>query len=219
MSYLCAAAGNSATLWSGSEGIAPGVCHKVAEDERDAQLAGLMARAQDGEGAAYEMLLRACLPRIAAIARGEGLRGAAVDDAVQDTLLTLHRARHTYDPSRPFLPWLRAIARRRAVDCLRRDGRRQRQEVQDPIALADHPDPTGGAEAGILAGQRAARLQQAVASLPEGQREAVEHLSLREQSLQEAASVTGRSTGALKVNLHRALHSLRARLGGSGIDE
>ena len=101
-------------------------------DDDDAQLAGLMTRAQDGDGAAYERLLRACLPRIAAIARGEGLRGAAVDDAVQETLLTLHRARHTYDPSRPFLPWLRAIARRRAVDGLRRDGRRQRQEVQDP---------------------------------------------------------------------------------------
>jgi RNA polymerase sigma-70 factor (ECF subfamily) len=214
MSQSCAVAGNSATVWRRREGIAG-----VAEVEFDAQLAGWMTRAQDGDRVAYERLLRACLPRIAAIARGEGLRGAAVDDAVQDTLLTLHRARHTYDPGRPFLPWLRAIARRRALDRLRREGRHVRREVHDPIALADHPDPTSGAEAGVMAGQRAARLKQAVASLPDGQREAVEHLSLREHSLQETSLLTGRSTGALKVNLHRALHSLRARLGGSGIDE
>ena len=45
------------------------------------------------------------------------------EDAVQDTLLTLHTLRHTFDPTRPFGPWLATIAARRAIDRLRRRGR------------------------------------------------------------------------------------------------
>mgnify|MGYP006267032111 CR=1 FL=1 len=52
----------------------------------------------------------------------------------------------------------------------------------------------------------------ALASLPERQREAVRHLVLQEQSLAEAAALTSRSKGSLKVNLHRALKSLRRKI-------
>ena len=50
--------------------------------------------------------------------------------------------------------------------------------------------------------------------LPPGQREAVVQLGLREHSLNEASEITGRNTGALKVNLHRALKALRERFHG-----
>jgi RNA polymerase sigma-70 factor (ECF subfamily) len=50
--------------------------------------------------------------------------------------------------------------------------------------------------------------------LPPGQREAVEQMGLQQRSLREAAARTGRSTGALKVNLHRALKALRRRIRG-----
>ena len=33
------------------------------------------------------------------------------DDLVQETFLQLHRARHTYNPAFPLLPWAMAIAR------------------------------------------------------------------------------------------------------------
>ena len=81
----------------------------------ETRLAAWMAAAQRGDGEAYRMLLRACLPIIAAAARGQGVRNDRVDDVVQETLLTIHRARATYDPARPFLPWLRAIAERRLL--------------------------------------------------------------------------------------------------------
>ncbi|MDP4026217.1 sigma-70 family RNA polymerase sigma factor [Methylobacterium sp. NEAU 140] len=177
----------------------------------EGELAALMAAAQGGDAAAYRALLKACLPVAAAAARAQGLRGEAVDDAVQDTLMTVHRARATYDPARPFLPWLRAIARRRAIDRLRRDGRRPR-EVHDPLAYEGEVDPGPLPGAGLDARERGAALARAVAALPEGQRQAVEHLGLRELSLDETARLTGRSKGALKVNLHRALKALRASL-------
>lgn len=184
----------------------------------DDTLSAAMAAAQAGDAAAYRRLLRECLPVIAAMARAQGVRPDAVDDVVQDTLLTIHKARATYDPSRPFLPWLRAITQRRAIDVLRRKGRRP-QEVNDPVAYEAHADlmPLPGSRLEVR--ERDAALVQAVATLSPGQREAVEHLAFRERSLEETAALTGRSKGALKVNLHRALKTLRATLsrdGGNG---
>ena len=173
-----------------------------------------MRRAQDGDSAAYQVLLRACLPVIAGSARRQGVPREQVDDVVQDVLLTVHRVRHTYDPGRPFLPWLRAIAQRRAVDALRRRGRQHGREVHDPIAFEAHADPARSAGQALESVEHARRLRLAIAALPDGQREAVERLGLREQSLDEAAADTGRSKGALKVNLHRALKALRGKLGG-----
>ncbi|GJD55526.1 sigma-70 family RNA polymerase sigma factor [Methylobacterium dankookense] len=177
------------------------------------KLAGAMRAAQGGDAAAYRALLRDCLPVIAASLRAQGLRGEAVDDAVQDTLITLHRARASYDPARPFLPWLRAIAQRRAIDALRRTGRRPR-EVHDPVAYEAEIDDLPPPGQAIEARERAAELARAVAALPAGQRQAVEELALRERSLDEVSAATGRSKVALKVNLHRAIKALRASLAG-----
>ena len=180
----------------------------------ETRLAALMRLAQDGDAAAYQALLRACLPVVAAAARRQGVPREQVDDVVQEVLLTVHRVRHTYDPARPFLPWLRAIAQRRAVDALRRQGRRHGREVHDPIAYEGHADPAPSAGQALEGAEHASRLRLAIGALPQRQREAVERLGLGEQSLDEAAAETGRSKGALKVNLHRALKALRGRLGG-----
>ncbi len=180
----------------------------------ETRLAALMRLAQDGNSVAYQRLLRACLPMIAGLARRRGVPREQLDDVVQDVLLTLHRVRHTYDPARPFLPWLRAIAQRRAVDALRRRGRQHGREMHDPIAYEGHADTAQSAGQALESADHAHRLRLAVTALPDRQREAVERLALREQSLDEAAADTGRSKGALKVNLHRALKALRGKLGG-----
>ncbi len=180
----------------------------------DTRLSAWMAAAQAGDADAYRKLLQGCLPVIAAAARGQGVRADRVDDVVQETLLTIHRARATYDPTRPFLPWLRAIAERRAIDALRQYGRQATREVHDPAAYEAEPSAGRAPSAALEADDRARVLRAAVASLPAGQREAVEHLALHERSLDETAALTGRGKGALKVNLHRALKSLRGRLVG-----
>jgi RNA polymerase sigma-70 factor (ECF subfamily) len=175
-----------------------------------------MVAAQAGDAAAYEALLRACVPRIASTVRRQGLRGAAVDDAVQDTLLAVHRARATYDPARPFGPWLAAIARRRAIDVIRQLGRRHAREAHDPVAYEGFADVVSDPTMRLDADENASRVRAAVAALPPRQREAVQRLALAEESLDQASRDTGRSKVALKVNLHRALKALRVRLSGSG---
>ncbi len=178
-------------------------------ESRDATLAALMAAAQAGDQRAYQSLLRACLPEAAAMARRQGVPPDRVDDVAQDVLLTIHRARATYDPARPFLPWLRAIAHRRAIDALRTHYRSAGREVFDDDAYLSHPDAGPEADSGLDRGDQARQLAAAIATLPPGQRQAVEMLALGERSLDEAAGDTGRSKGALKVNLHRAIQALR----------
>jgi RNA polymerase sigma-70 factor (ECF subfamily) len=184
----------------------------------DGRLAALMREAQRGDAAAYRAVLSACVPVASAMARRQGVQADRIDDVVQDVLLTVHRARATYDPTRPFLPWLRAIAQRRAIDALRSHGRHGGHEVHDELAYLNHAD--AAAEAGTMLDQQAdsTRLRGAIETLPAGQRQAVELLGLRERTLDEAALATGRSKGALKVNLHRALKALRGRLAEGGDD-
>src|SRR5262249_35669309 len=117
---------------------------------------------------------------------------------------------HTFDPSRPFGPWLVAIAQRRIVDRLRQQGRLRRRETP----LEPEHETFAGAEANLLeiAGDERA-LREAIERLPESQRQAITLLKLKEMSLKEAAAVSGVSIAALKVATHRAVKSLRRILG------
>jgi RNA polymerase sigma-70 factor (ECF subfamily) len=130
------------------------------------------------------------------------------EDLVQDILLSLHAARATYDPERPFIPWLMTIAHNRMVDQARRASRRSANEVavdEYPAHLAED-----GPAAGEFGDPEA--LRRAIKLLPKGQRSAIELLKLRELSLKEAAQATGMSVSALKVSVHRAIKTLRASL-------
>jgi len=182
-------------------------------DEADLRRAAWMAAAQGGDRRAYERVLADSVPLIRAVARRQGVAPDTVDDVVQETLLTVHRVRHTYDPSRSYDAWLSAIAARRAIDALRSHGRRDRRELHDEYLLEIQPDQNDATRE-TEREQQAQHLREAIATLPPGQREAVEQLALKERSLAEAAQHTGRNTGALKVNLHRALKALRNRIHG-----
>ena len=171
-----------------------------------------MARAQAGDREAYEALLRECIPFAATVARASGVGPESVDDVVQETLITVHRARHTYDPARSFRAWLRTIAGHRAIDALRRQKRSRMREVHAPLAYETAEEEGAAVVPEALDRETEARaLRARIAALPLRQREAVERLALDEQSLGEAARVTGRTIGALKVNLHRGLKALRRR--------
>jgi RNA polymerase sigma-70 factor (ECF subfamily) len=189
---------------------------RMAQAEADRRRGALMAAAQDGDRAAYAALLRDCLPLLRAIIRRQGVPPDAIEDAVQETLLTLHRVRHTYDPARSFTAWLGGIARHRALDQLRRGGARARLETHAPAEYEAFAEPGEGPDAALQRGDAARRLRDAVASLPAGQREAVQRLGLQDQSLAEAAAATRKSKVALKVSLHRALKTLRLRLDDAG---
>lgn len=169
----------------------------------------LMAQAQDGDRQAYRTLLEGITPYIRSLAGRCFKQPTDVDDAVQDVLLTVHMVRHAYDPTRPFGPWLVAIANRRIIDRLRRDTRRKAREV---VLSADHE--TFADPATNLSGRTPdeVALAQAIDRLPPDQRQTIRMVKLNEMSLKDAAAASGRSIVALKVATHRAVKSLRRML-------
>lgn len=105
----------------------------VAMGERtpdDVRLGELMRASQAGDGDAYRTLLQQLAPRARAVVTRRRGAAADVEDLVQDVLLSVHVARATYDPTRPFIPWLLAIVRHRLADGARRFARREAHEVQ-----------------------------------------------------------------------------------------
>jgi RNA polymerase sigma-70 factor, ECF subfamily len=185
----------------------------VGDDiEADRHWSLLMAAAQDGDRAAYERLLREIVPFIRAVASRQHRAQDRIEEVTQEVLLTLHRVRHTYDPARPFRHWLAAIARRRSIDALRRRMRTEAHEVADDTAYETFADPAANRAVEVSAARDG--LGDAIAGLTPPQREAIELLKLRELSLIEASSLSGKSIAALKVNVHRAIKALRERLKG-----
>jgi len=170
----------------------------------------LMALSQGGDAKAYRLLLTGITPYLRALAHRFGLTGSDIEDAVQDALLTLHSIRHTYDPGRPFAPWLVAVARHRMLDYRRKRVRQfgREAELTDFHETFAAPETNPPERAG-----EGARLHAAIAALPEGQRQAVELLRLQEMSLKEASAKSGQSETALKVAMHRAVKRLRVLLG------
>lgn len=180
---------------------------------REVDWAILMARAQSGERGAYRRLLGEITPYLRSLAASAHRDPRDIEDTVQDVLLTLHGIRHTYDPARPFGPWLVAIARRRIVDRLRRQGRARLHETP----LAPEHETFAVTEANCAEQSvDALAVRDAVERLPPGQREAIKLMKLQEMSLRQAAEVSGMSVAALKVATHRGLAKLRKLLAEPG---
>lgn len=169
----------------------------------------LMASAQDGDHGAYARLLEEVAPYLRRLISHRLRNAEDIEDTVQDILLTVHAIRHTYDPRRPFGPWLVTIARRRVADRVRRHVVLRAREVP----LNAWHETLSGVQANLpeeIADGR--RLHDVIETLPSAQRWAVKLLKLRQLSLREAAQESGMSIAALKVAGHRALKALRAKL-------
>ncbi len=197
----------------GRSGMCAGahICSAVCADD---PLAQMMRAAQGGDPQAYSNLLRTIIPlvRSYAVRRCSFLGHSDIDDLVQEVLLSVHAVRTTYDPGRPFKPWLYAIVHHRVVDALRRRTLRTANEVAaEDVPLDQVRDPVSDdapfGDAGAI--------HQALRALPRTQRTALELLKLKEMSLKEAAAEIGSTVGALKVSTHRAIVSLRRSLIGA----
>jgi RNA polymerase sigma-70 factor, ECF subfamily len=190
-------------------------CVADTHSARELDWSILMARAQGGDRPAYHRLLEEITPFLRTLAAHRHRNPSDAEDAVQDILLTLHAIRHTYDPTRPFGPWLVAIANHRLIDRLRRQGRLRSRET----ALTPEHETFLADQANLHEKALDRRdLHEAVEKLPAGQRQAIRLLKLEEKSLNEAAAMSGTTVASLKVATHRALKSLRQILVKGGAE-
>lgn len=177
--------------------------------DHETRLAGLLRAALGGDKAAYAEFLRLAASLVRPVARrklGSG-GGADPEDIVQETLLAIHLKRHTWQPDRPVLPWVYAIARYKVVDALRRRGRRAEVDIADfaDTLAAQATETTSEYEIG-----------KALGSLAAGQRKVVAAISVEGRSIAETARALGMKETAVRVALHRGLTAIAARFGRSG---
>jgi RNA polymerase sigma factor (sigma-70 family) len=175
----------------------------------DNRFSELMKAAQAGDTAAYARLLHEITPRIRQIVQSQRrfLQAEDIEDLVQDVLLSVHSVRATFDPQRPFIPWLLAITRNRLADGARRYARSAAHEVFVENMAVTFADSTANTHKEGYGDVR--ELKEAIATLPPMQRDAIQMLKLDEMSLKEAAAKGNTTVGALKVATHRAMAALR----------
>lgn len=176
------------------------------------ELGQLMRQSQAGDETAYTDLLVQVSVLVRGVVRNRmrSLQAADVEDLVQEVLISLHQVRATFDPVRPFLPWLMTIVQSRLTDTYRKVARRATHEVLP----GELPEPSSRA---VTYGQTESfgdeeLLWREIRDLPTSQRQAIELLKLRELSLKEASAESGQSIANLKVLVHRAIKTLRSRL-------
>jgi RNA polymerase sigma factor (sigma-70 family) len=163
----------------------------------EADWSALMTAAQSGNAGDYRRLLNevgAWLHRYY-IRR---LPYTMVDDTVQEVLLAVHEKRHTYDPSKPFGPWLAGIARYKWIDRLRAMKAASLEELSDDLPVLDHGEAV----------QSARSLEVLLSKLKPAQAEVIRLVKLQGLSIEEAATRTGQTISLVKVNIHRGLGRL-----------
>ena len=173
-----------------------------------------MRRAQDGDRRAYETLLIEVAALVRAFARTRLRHRDWLEDVAQETLLSIHRDRHTYDPHRPFLPWMYAIARHRLLDFVEKQRRRGENEVSAENAL----DGVAGEQLVVERGTLSGFLRQALALLSLRQREIIRMLKLEGFTVAEISRKTGLSESLVKVTAHRGYNTLRKLMGAANAD-
>ncbi|MBI1215624.1 MAG: sigma-70 family RNA polymerase sigma factor [Alphaproteobacteria bacterium] len=165
----------------------------------------LMRAAQAGDAVAYKKLLGEIAPALTSFLRTRFFFRDHIEDVVQEILLAIHAARHTYRPEQPFRNWMYGIARHKMVDYLRKQGRQRDNEINDAeleTFLAD--DANNPEEA--LSGKD---IRQALTHLPDKQRQVLLLTKVEGYSMAEAGKKLGMSETATKVAAHRAYKKMR----------
>jgi RNA polymerase sigma factor (sigma-70 family) len=171
----------------------------------DASIRALMTLAQGGDTQAYRTVLTHCQRWLLRYFSGR-IVPSQVDDLVQETLASLHTKRATYDPARPFFPWLAAIARYRWVDQLRRTYRAKEEGLDESLVGEDEEETV------------AARLslEKLLALLPIRQSFVIRLVKIDGFTIAEASAQSGQSQPLVKVNIHRGMRKLAALIESDG---
>jgi RNA polymerase sigma-70 factor (ECF subfamily) len=154
----------------------------------------ILAGNRDQFGRLYELyaplvhgILLARLPR------------SEVEDMVQEIFLHALRKLHTLRDARAFGPWIAMIARNRAMDFHRRS--RDTVEVTDDLRSSDS------------SGAKAEEILAIIRTLPDAYRETLVLRLVEGMTGPEIATRTGLTAASVRVNLHRGMKLLRAKLG------
>ena len=178
----------------------------VTPDDPYAELTGFMRAGLGGDGAAYRRFLSMLAPMLRRMI-GRRLPDADVEDVVQEVLISIHKARHTYDGERPIMPWVAAVARFRVTDHLRKHYAQMRHQHLD-IAdyeniLPDVTETTAGNEG----------IDDRLHGVPAKDKQILTLMHVEGYTAKEVGAQLGMNESAVKVAAHRAVKKIRATFG------
>jgi RNA polymerase sigma-70 factor (ECF subfamily) len=184
----------------------------------------LMAAYQAGNQAAFgELFARHGRSVYGFLARRLSDRALA-EDLHQEAFLRVHRARHSYDASRPFRAWLFGIVHNLLIDALRDAGRTPRASIVDDVGVVAHgtahaievASPTGTPEQQASTREAAQALDATLQALPADEATVLLLARVEGMSYDEIAHVVGRTPAATKQLAYRALQRVRAGMTAAG---
>ena len=176
----------------------------LKSDDQDPTPEMLMRRAQGGDQRAYAALFRSITPILRAFIIRRIAAQSDTEDVVQNILLSIHRASHTYDSNRPFKIWMFAIARHRLNDYLRQA---YKKGEFPNISLEDLTQEISAADV-TNEGDRREYLNSLLNKLPEKQKKIVIMMKIEGRTAEETAQTMKMNVSAVKVAAHRAYKKL-----------
>ena len=163
----------------------------------------------------YEALYRDHAARLTQLARLFLRDAAEAQDVVQEVLAKAALALQVGEPPRQWHPWLTRVAVRACQSRARKGWWRRFHRQSVPLEATVLVDPQVGPDDAAAGREAHARVWEAYRALSRRQREVLVLRHLEQWSTAEVAAELGLSEGAVKAHLFRAVHRLRAALGGS----
>lgn len=181
--------------------------------------AALMLRVRDGDRSAFETLVEKYKqPVVNLVARTVGDFTEA-EDVAQHVFVQVYKSAHRYEVTAKFSTWLFTIARNLSLNELRRRSRHRADSLDETFGDDDEhpmrqaPDlRTTGPTEQLLRDELEAKVEEAIAALPEKQRTALLMCRHEEFSYEEIAQVVGCTLSATKSLIHRARETLKEKL-------
>ena len=177
----------------------------MSASKTEGEWVGHIARIRDAQDqAAFVELFRHFAPRVKAFVMKSGASATLAEECTQEVMATLWRKAHMFDPSRASVAtWIFTIARNRKIDMLRKQRRPEPEDL--PWGPSEEPD-----QADVMTlQQESEKLSEAIAQLPEKQRELIEKAYFGDLSHSEIAEQTGLPLGTIKSRIRLALKRLR----------
>jgi len=162
----------------------------------------LMSLAQKGDAEAYYRLLKTLDPYIRKFCFKKVAYLNIADDVVQESLMAIHKYRHTYDAAKPFKPWLHTIVKSKAIDALRARHRIAENELQNDERLSEIPAAEGGTGQNL-------DVQDLLKKIPEEFRVPIELMKLQSFTVEDVAAKLNLSPSSVKMRVHRGLKLLK----------
>lgn len=181
---------------------------------RGGELDALIARAQDGDVRAFELLLEGHLGQVRRFARAFAASDSDADDLAQEGLLKVYKSLRLFRYQSAFTTWLYAVIRNAFLDVAKSRAGRDRQR-EDSLEPAHHQGSSGapGADERLEAEQEKQRLWNALRQVPPEFRSALVLFEIEGCSYDEVAAIEGVAVGTVKSRLSRGRQHLRRLLG------